>query len=72
MSGAIITKVDEALSLGGVIDVLARGALPLHSVGDGQAVGDLRAVGAQWLLRRALELTRDTRRPHARSPRRRA
>ena len=73
VSGAIITKVDETLSLGGVIDVLARGALPLHSVGDGQAVpGDLRAVDPQWLLRRALELARDTQRPQARAPGRRA
>lgn len=73
VSGAIITKVDETLSLGGVIDVLARGALPVHSVGDGQAVpGDLRAADPQWLLRQALALARDTQRPQARAPGRRA
>ena len=59
VSGAIITKVDEALSLGGVMDVLARGALPLHSVSDGQAVPeDLHAVDPEWLVRRSLELMR--------------
>ena len=59
VSGAIITKVDEALSLGGVMDVLARGALPLHSVSDGQAVpADLHAVDPEWLVRRSLELMR--------------
>ena len=75
VSGAIITKVDEALSLGGVIDVLVRGALPLHSVSDGQAVpDDLHAVGSEWLLRRAVELMRDTQRQRqeARARRRQA
>ena len=64
VSGAIITKVDEALSLGGVMDVLVRGALPLHSVSDGQAVPeDLHAVDPEWLVRRSLELMRGAQRP---------
>ncbi len=59
VSGAIITKVDEAVSLGGVLDVLVRGRLPLHSVSDGQVVpDDLHTVGPEWLVQRAVKLMR--------------
>lgn len=57
LSGAIICKLDEALSLGGVLDVLLRSRLPLHSVTDGQRVPeDLAAADGLALVRRAAAL----------------
>ena len=59
VGGAIITKIDEALNLGGVLDVLVQARLPLHSVSDGQVVpDDLHAVNPEWLVQRAVKLMR--------------
>ncbi|MEM1404395.1 MAG: flagellar biosynthesis protein FlhF [Pseudomonadota bacterium] len=57
MSGAIITKVDEAPSLGGVLDVVIRAGLPVHGLCDGQRVpDDYHAADPQTLVRRAVSL----------------
>ena len=57
MSGAIITKVDEAPSLGGVLDVVIRAGLPVHGICDGQRVpDDYHAADPQTLVRRAVSL----------------
>ena len=51
--GCIITKVDEAASLGVSLDVVIRRKLPLHSVANGQKVPeDIHAANARYLLHR--------------------
>ena len=58
LSGAIITKVDEAQTLGGVIDVLLQDDLALYGVADGQRIPeDFRVADGAALLEHALELT---------------
>lgn len=59
ISGAIITKLDEALNLGGVIDVLTQCKLPLHSLADGQRVPEnIRLGKPDALVKRAVDLMR--------------
>lgn len=54
LAGCILTKVDEALSLGGAIDVILRSRLPLHYVTNGQRVPeDLHLGNALYLVERA-------------------
>lgn len=54
--GAIITKVDEAGSLGVVLDALVRHRLALHYVANGQKVPeDLHSAHAQYLIHCALK-----------------
>jgi flagellar biosynthesis protein FlhF len=54
--GSIITKVDEAASLGGVLDAVIRHRLVLHYVANGQKVPeDLHTANAAYLLHRALQ-----------------
>jgi len=54
--GCIITKVDEALSLGVVLDTVIRHDLVLHYVANGQKVPeDLHLASAEHLLHRAFE-----------------
>jgi flagellar biosynthesis protein FlhF len=54
LAGCILTKVDEALSLGGAIDVILRAKLPLHYVTNGQRVPeDLHLASALYLVERA-------------------
>ncbi|MBI1395276.1 MAG: flagellar biosynthesis protein FlhF [Betaproteobacteria bacterium] len=54
LSGCILTKVDEALSLGGAIDVVMRSGLPLHYVANGQRVPeDIHLANAMYLVERA-------------------
>ncbi len=56
LQGCIITKVDEAVSLGVVLDTVIRHQLPLHYVANGQKVPeDLHAVNAEYLLHRAFK-----------------
>lgn len=58
LSGAIISKVDEAQSLGGVLDVLISSRLPLIGYSDGQRIPeDLRRADGADLVRRAVRLT---------------
>lgn len=53
--GCITTKLDEALTLGAVLDVAVRHKLALHYVADGQRVPeDLHEVNLEKLLQRAL------------------
>lgn len=50
----ILTKVDEATSLGGVLSVLIKHGLPLAYIGDGQRVpDDFHAARAQRLIAQA-------------------
>ena len=51
--GCIITKVDEAVSLGVVLDVIIRRKLVLHYVANGQKVPeDIHAANPKYLLQR--------------------
>lgn len=53
--GCIATKLDEAASLGSVLDVILRHRLRLHFVANGQRVPeDLYEANAEYLLHRAL------------------
>ncbi len=61
-AGCVLTKVDEAASLGGAISTLIANELPLAYITDGQAVPeDLHRAGGKRcnLVERALELKRD-------------
>jgi len=54
--GCISTKLDEAATLGAVLDVLVRHKLTLHYVANGQRVPeDLHEVNMAYLLHRAFE-----------------
>ena len=55
--GCLITKVDEAASLGVVLDIVIRHKLVVHYVADGQKVPeDLHVANSQYLLDRAFKL----------------
>jgi len=57
LAGSIITKLDEAASLGGVLSVLARHKLPVTWVADGQEVPEnLRRASARHLISQAVGL----------------
>lgn len=57
LAGCILTKMDEAASLGGAISVMAKHGLPLAYVGDGQRVPeDLHPARAHNLVNRAVSL----------------
>ena len=59
LQGCVLTKVDEAASLGGALSVITRHRLPLAFVGDGQRVPeDLHPARAQNLVARAQSLIR--------------
>jgi len=54
---AVITKIDEAVKLGGIVDVCIRHKLLLDSVANGQRVPeDLHAANAALLVHRALKV----------------
>jgi len=56
LSGCIITKVDEAVSLGAVLDTVIRNRLVLHYVANGQKVPeDLHLANAPYLVHRAFK-----------------
>jgi len=56
--GCIITKIDEAASLGVVLDVVIRRKLPLHYVANGQKVPeDIHAANPRYLLHRIFKST---------------
>ena len=58
-SSCVLTKLDEATSLGGAISMLIRSALPLAYLSEGQRVPeDLSAARAHQLIARAVELSR--------------
>ena len=55
----VLTKLDEATSLGGAMSALIRSSLPLAYVSDGQRVPeDLNPARAHQLVARAVDLTR--------------
>ncbi|BBE51498.1 Flagellar biosynthesis protein FlhF [Ferriphaselus amnicola] len=54
--GCIPTKLDEAVSLGTVLDVAVRHQIPLHYIANGQRVPeDLHEVNVDYLLHRAFK-----------------
>ncbi len=54
VDGCILTKVDEAISFGGALDVIIRHQLPLHYITNGQRVPeDLHLAKAAYLVDRA-------------------
>lgn len=56
--GCIPTKLDEAVTLGTVLDVVIRHKLPLHYLASGQRVPeDLYDVNLDYLLHRAFKVT---------------
>lgn len=56
LAGAILTKVDEAVSLAPALDILVRHRLELHYVANGQRVPeDLHLPNRAYLLHRALK-----------------
>ncbi len=60
MSGCILTKVDEAMSLGTVLDVAIRHKLPVHYITNGQRVPeDLHLANAAYLVDRAFRPMRE-------------
>jgi len=60
-ASVLLTKVDEAASLGGVLSVLARAELPIAYVSEGQRVPeDLRPARALELVSRAVQLAKAT------------
>jgi flagellar biosynthesis protein FlhF len=61
LAGSILTKVDETLTLGGVLDVLLRHKLPLHYVTNGQRVPeDLHRPNPFYLVERAFRAAFET------------
>jgi flagellar biosynthesis protein FlhF len=57
LSGAIISKVDEAQSLGGVLDVVISSGLPVYGFSDGQRIpDDFHAPDSAQLVQRAARL----------------
>ncbi len=69
LAGVILTKLDEAVKLGGALDTLVRSRLPLMAVSNGQRVPeDLHPANAAYLVDRALRVAKPAapaRRAHA-------
>ena len=60
LAGCVITKTDEAASLGAVLDTVIRHRLPVHYVANGQRVPeDIHPVNREYLLHRALGAAKD-------------
>jgi len=54
LDGCILTKVDEAISMGAALDVIVRHKLPVHYITNGQRVPeDLHLANAMYLVDRA-------------------
>ena len=54
LDGCILTKIDEAISTGGALDVIVRHKLPVHYITNGQRVPeDLHLANAMYLVDRA-------------------
>lgn len=61
LAGCIMTKLDEAATIGGVLDVLIRQKLHLYYVANGQRVPeDLHIANQHYLVDRAFKLKRET------------
>jgi len=60
MEGCILTKIDEALAVGGALDVIIRHKLDLHYVTNGQRVPeDLHLASPAYLVDRALKAAQE-------------
>lgn len=58
LAGCILSKVDEAIKLGGALDAILRHKVKLHFVANGQRVPeDLHSPNARYLVHRALRAT---------------
>jgi flagellar biosynthesis protein FlhF len=61
LSGCILTKLDEAATIGGALDIVIRQKLNLYYVASGQRVPeDLHVANKQYLVDRAFKLKRET------------
>jgi flagellar biosynthesis protein FlhF len=61
LAGCIMTKLDEAATIGNVLDVVIRQKLNLYYVANGQRVPeDLQVANQQYLVDRAFKLKRET------------
>ncbi|MBC7572870.1 MAG: flagellar biosynthesis protein FlhF [Herminiimonas sp.] len=61
LTGCIMTKLDEAATIGSVLDVVIRQKLNLYYVANGQRVPeDLHVANQQYLVDRAFKLKRET------------
>jgi flagellar biosynthesis protein FlhF len=61
LAGCIMTKLDEAATIGSVLDVMVRQKLELYYVANGQRVPeDLHIANRQYLVERAFKLKRET------------
>lgn len=66
LDGCILTKIDEALSLGSALDVAIRHKLKLHFVTNGQRVPeDLHLANPLYLIDRAMKSLQDAASPFA-------
>jgi len=66
LQGCILTKADEAVSLGPALSFVARHALPASFVTTGPSVpADIRTARADWLVDKATELLEESRRADA-------
>jgi flagellar biosynthesis protein FlhF len=69
LAGCILTKLDEALTLGGALDVLVRHGLVLHFVANGQRVPeDLHRPNPLYLVERAFRAAESTPASYAELP----
>ena len=56
VDGCILTKIDEAVNIGGALDIVVRNKLPLHYVTNGQRVPeDIHLASPNYLVDRALK-----------------
>ena len=61
LAGCILTKLDEAATIGGALDIAIRQKLTLYYVASGQRVPeDLHVANKQYLVDRAFKLKRET------------
>ncbi len=61
LSGCIMTKLDEAATIGGVLDVAIRQKLKMYYVANGQRVPeDLHVANKDYLVDRSFKLKRET------------
>lgn len=61
LAGCILTKLDEAATIGGALDIVIRQKLSLYYIANGQRVPeDLHVANKQYLIDRAFKLKRET------------
>jgi flagellar biosynthesis protein FlhF len=61
LAGCILTKIDEAATIGGVLDIAIRKKLQVYYLASGQRVPeDLHVANKEYLIDRAFKLKRET------------